>query len=262
MADATFALDQEPTWSVSRDQGLYLAGEAELVRDNVSRADPLFTEASSRPLVVGIAEVMILANAQLAMICMPPGAWSPASELAGDQRVEAAKRLVDVDWDRSNFRSGIDGRLRAFPERPWRNGRFRSLLRGRSDSHDARNHDDARSIRVRPQRGRNRHHPRIRGGLHHPHHRLASNIKTNSKLLQRGLKRGRATYFDSTSHHRHGRSLGASAGPLRRRSCGHPQTAQEPVARTLNGNPPRNGQLHCGPQPKHRLCDGFLYHLR
>ncbi|MET0713584.1 MAG: AAA family ATPase [Mycetocola sp.] len=90
LADAEFALAEEPTWSVWRDQALYLAGEAALLRDDIDRADAYFAEASARSHESGNADVMIVSDSQRAMICMTRGAWERASDL-----VDAAMSAIN-----------------------------------------------------------------------------------------------------------------------------------------------------------------------
>jgi LuxR family maltose regulon positive regulatory protein len=81
MVDAQFALAEEPAWSVWRDQALYLAGEAELLFDDIDRADAHFAEAAVRATAMGNADVMILASSHRAMICMTSGGWDRATDL-------------------------------------------------------------------------------------------------------------------------------------------------------------------------------------
>ncbi|MFB2596993.1 LuxR C-terminal-related transcriptional regulator [Herbiconiux sp. P17] len=89
IADSAFGLDEEPDWSVWRDQALCLAAEGQLLVGDVVRAESLFTEASDMAVSNGNHDVQVLADAELALIAMDRGRWV---EAAG--RIECALASV------------------------------------------------------------------------------------------------------------------------------------------------------------------------
>jgi LuxR family maltose regulon positive regulatory protein len=81
MADAEVGFAEEPSWSMWRDQAVYLAGEAELLLGNVDDADSHFAEAVALAERTGNADVFILGNTQRAMTYMSRGKWDQAAAL-------------------------------------------------------------------------------------------------------------------------------------------------------------------------------------
>ncbi|MCS5718398.1 LuxR C-terminal-related transcriptional regulator [Herbiconiux sp. CPCC 205763] len=79
IADAAFALAEEPDWSVWRDQALCLAAEGQLLAGDVEGAEALFTEASDVAVSNGNHDVHVLADAELAMVAMDQGRWVEAA---------------------------------------------------------------------------------------------------------------------------------------------------------------------------------------
>ena len=73
-----------------------------------------------------------------------------------------ARGPLDVDRDRDRLRARVARRLRAVPAFVSGRRRIRAHVRGRSDPHDAREHDDARGLRARGQVGRGRDDDRLR----------------------------------------------------------------------------------------------------
>ena len=80
MADAAFAVAQEPPWSPWRDQALCLLAEAHLLTGDVDQAAALFAEAAavaSRELQHRCAR---LSESELALLAMDRGRWAEAAE--------------------------------------------------------------------------------------------------------------------------------------------------------------------------------------
>ena len=88
VADASFAVTQEPLWSAWRDTALCLCAEAHLLSGDVDRASALFAESSTT--AAGSPDVVVVSESELAVLAMDGGRWA---EAAG--RVEAALAVVD-----------------------------------------------------------------------------------------------------------------------------------------------------------------------
>ena len=80
LADAGLAVSQERPWSPWRDQALYLLGEASLLTGHVKEAASLFTEASEVAVTNGNTDVLVLSEAELALLAMERGQWPDAAE--------------------------------------------------------------------------------------------------------------------------------------------------------------------------------------
>jgi len=81
LTDAAIGYADEPSWSVWRDQAIYLVGEAELLVGKVDDADSHFAEAVALAAISGNADVLILGSTQRAMTCMSRGRWDQAAAL-------------------------------------------------------------------------------------------------------------------------------------------------------------------------------------
>jgi LuxR family maltose regulon positive regulatory protein len=81
---------EEPPWSVWRDQALCLFAEAHLLAGDVDRAEVLFAEASTVAATAGNTDVVVLSEAELAVLAEDSGRWV---EAAG--RVELALAAVE-----------------------------------------------------------------------------------------------------------------------------------------------------------------------
>ncbi|MET0418827.1 MAG: LuxR C-terminal-related transcriptional regulator, partial [Actinoplanes sp.] len=90
MADATFALAQEPEWSVWRDTALIGCAEAHLLSGEVDRAAALFVETSAVAAELGNSDNRAVSEAELAVLAMGSGRWTEAAE-----RLDAALRVID-----------------------------------------------------------------------------------------------------------------------------------------------------------------------
>ena len=88
VADASFAVAQEPPWSAWRDTAVCLCAEAHLLSGDVDRASALFAESSTT--AAGSPDVVVVSESELAVLAMDGGRWA---EAAG--RVEAALAVVD-----------------------------------------------------------------------------------------------------------------------------------------------------------------------
>jgi LuxR family maltose regulon positive regulatory protein len=110
LADAEIALAQEPTWSVWRDQALYLAGEARLILNDLEGAEACFAEASVNASALGNADVLILADSHLATICMARGEWARAAELVEMAQSAIQQHHVE-DYSTSVLTYAAAGRL-------------------------------------------------------------------------------------------------------------------------------------------------------
>jgi LuxR family maltose regulon positive regulatory protein len=136
MADAEVGFAEEPSWSMWRDQAIYLLGEAELLADNVDDADSHFAEAVAVAERTGNADVFILGNTQRAMTCMSRGKWDQAAALVGVARSAiqthhledyamsvmtsaAAARLAIHAGDLKTANRELTGAMRARPTCTW-----------------------------------------------------------------------------------------------------------------------------------------------
>jgi LuxR family transcriptional regulator, maltose regulon positive regulatory protein len=90
LADAAFALEHEPPWSVWRDTALCLCGEAHLLTGNVDQAVAMFVESSALAATMSNADNLVDSEAELAILALDRGRWSEASE-----HVERALVVID-----------------------------------------------------------------------------------------------------------------------------------------------------------------------
>ncbi len=90
LADATLALAEEPPWSSRRSTGLWLLAEAHLLLGDVDEARDLFDEASELCTPVGSHNILIVSQAELALLALDRG----DSERAGEH-VRAARGVVE-----------------------------------------------------------------------------------------------------------------------------------------------------------------------
>ena len=106
MADAAFAVAHEPSWSPWRAEALYQLGEAHLLAGHLDQVRRLLTEALAVAVPMGITDLMVLGESELAMLAMDRGDWN---EAAG--RLERA--LATIDENRLHDYAAC---LLAFPE--------------------------------------------------------------------------------------------------------------------------------------------------
>jgi LuxR family maltose regulon positive regulatory protein len=90
VADASFAVAQEPPWSAWRDTALCLCAEAHLLTGDVDQAGALFAESSTVAAAAGNPDAVVLSESELALLAMDRGRWA---EAAG--RVEVALSAAD-----------------------------------------------------------------------------------------------------------------------------------------------------------------------
>ena len=90
MADADFAVAQEPPWSVWRDTALCFSAEAHLLTGDVDQASALFAESSTLAAAMGNTDSFVDSEAELALLAMDRGRWADAAE-----HVEQALAAVD-----------------------------------------------------------------------------------------------------------------------------------------------------------------------
>jgi LuxR family transcriptional regulator, maltose regulon positive regulatory protein len=90
VADASFAVAQEPPWSAWRDQALCLCAEAHLLTGDVDRAGALFAESFTVAAAAGNTDVIVLSESELALLAMDRGQWAEAAGL-----VEVALAAID-----------------------------------------------------------------------------------------------------------------------------------------------------------------------
>jgi LuxR family transcriptional regulator, maltose regulon positive regulatory protein len=83
VADATFAVAQEPAWSSYRDTALWLLAEAYLLSDRLDEARGLFAEGSATAAPVGNSDTIGICEAQLAWLAMDRGEWAEAADRLG-----------------------------------------------------------------------------------------------------------------------------------------------------------------------------------
>ena len=90
MTDASFAVAQEPPWSVWRDTALCFCAEAHLLTGDVDQASALFAESSTLAAAMGNTDSLVDSEAELAVLAMDRGRWADA---AG--HVERALAAID-----------------------------------------------------------------------------------------------------------------------------------------------------------------------
>ena len=96
LADATFAVAQEPASSPWRDTALWLLAEARLLTGHLDEARAVFAEASAAAAAFGNSDTILICESQLAWLAMDRGEWQEAA--AGLERALAAieeKRMHD-----------------------------------------------------------------------------------------------------------------------------------------------------------------------
>jgi LuxR family transcriptional regulator, maltose regulon positive regulatory protein len=90
LADAAFAVAQEPAWSPWRDTALWLLAEASLLAGHLDQARATFSEASTAAAARGSTDTIVLCESQLALQAIDRGEWP---EAAG--RLELALTTID-----------------------------------------------------------------------------------------------------------------------------------------------------------------------
>jgi LuxR family maltose regulon positive regulatory protein len=80
MADASFAVAQEPPWSPWRDTALGLFAIAHLLAGDVDQAAAAFAESSTVGAALGNADTIVLGESELALFAMDRGQWAEGAE--------------------------------------------------------------------------------------------------------------------------------------------------------------------------------------
>ena len=91
MADAGFAVAQEPVWSPWRDSALWMLAEAHLLTGDLDESRALFAEASTAAAGMSNWHTIPVCESQLAWLAMDRGEWK---EAAG--RLELALGTIDA----------------------------------------------------------------------------------------------------------------------------------------------------------------------
>jgi LuxR family transcriptional regulator, maltose regulon positive regulatory protein len=90
MADAVFAVAQEPVWSPWRAEALWVLGEAHLLVGHLDEARTILAEASAAATTTGNADMVVICESELAMLAMDGGQWPEAAD-----RLEQALATID-----------------------------------------------------------------------------------------------------------------------------------------------------------------------
>ena len=90
MTDASFAVAQEPPWSVWRDTALCFCAEAHLLIGDVDQASVLFAESSTLAAANSNTDSLVDSEAELALLAMDRGRWADAAA-----HVELALAAID-----------------------------------------------------------------------------------------------------------------------------------------------------------------------
>jgi LuxR family maltose regulon positive regulatory protein len=90
MADAAFAVAQEPEWSPWRPTALWALAEAHLLAGHLDQAHSLFAETFDSAATSGNFETVVACDAQLAWMAIDRGDWQEAAE-----RLERALAVID-----------------------------------------------------------------------------------------------------------------------------------------------------------------------
>ena len=83
VADAAFAVAQEPAWSPYRDTALWLLAEGYLLTGRLDEARGLFAEASATAAAMGNSGTILMCEAQLAWLAMDRAEWAEAGDRLG-----------------------------------------------------------------------------------------------------------------------------------------------------------------------------------
>lgn len=90
MADAAFALAQEPAWSPWRAEALWVLGEAHLLSGHLDEARASLVEASTAAAKTGNADTIVICESELALLATDRGHWPEAAD-----RLERALATID-----------------------------------------------------------------------------------------------------------------------------------------------------------------------
>jgi LuxR family transcriptional regulator, maltose regulon positive regulatory protein len=90
MADAAFAVAQEPIWSPWRAEALCMLGEAHLLAGHPDEACAVLVEASAAATTTGNADTIVLCESELALLATDRGQWPETAD-----RLERALATID-----------------------------------------------------------------------------------------------------------------------------------------------------------------------
>jgi LuxR family maltose regulon positive regulatory protein len=93
MADAAFAVSQEPAWSRWRPEALWLLGEAHLIAGHREKARAVLAEASAAATTTGNADTIVICESELTLLAADRGQWPEAAD-------QLARALVTIDEHR------------------------------------------------------------------------------------------------------------------------------------------------------------------
>jgi LuxR family transcriptional regulator, maltose regulon positive regulatory protein len=79
MADATFAVAQEPAWSEWRHTALVLLAEAHLLAGHLDKARAVFVESSAAAATMSNPDSVVNSESELALLAMDRGDWPEAA---------------------------------------------------------------------------------------------------------------------------------------------------------------------------------------
>ena len=97
VADAAFAVAQEPAWSPYRDTALWLLAEGYLLTGRLDEARGLFAEASATAVTMSNSDNTVICEARLAWLAMDRGEWVEATDRLGMALATIEERRLD-DW--------------------------------------------------------------------------------------------------------------------------------------------------------------------
>lgn len=95
VADAAFAVAQEPAWSPYRDTALSLLAEAYLLTGRLDEARGLFAEASAAAVTMSNFDTTVICEARLAWLAMDRGEWAEAADRLGMALATIEERRMD-----------------------------------------------------------------------------------------------------------------------------------------------------------------------
>ena len=80
MADAAYAVAQEPAWSIWRDAALGALGEAHLLAGRIDEARDLFNETFTAAVAMGSTDTIVQSESELALLAMDRSDWQEAAD--------------------------------------------------------------------------------------------------------------------------------------------------------------------------------------
>ena len=116
LADASFAVAQEPPWSPWRDTALCLCGEAHLLIGDVDQAGALFAESSTLAAAMSNTDTFVDSESELALLAMDRGRWAEAAEHV-ERRARCHRGASDARLRRQRARLRRRGPARPAPRR-------------------------------------------------------------------------------------------------------------------------------------------------